>query len=77
MSEDEMLPMSESGGSGHPTALSVTVEEKTDLTNADRNVAEETSSSLEDDWENDSANPRNWSMGQKWWCTAIVNAMAS
>ena len=60
--------------------MSVTVEEKTDLTNADRNAAEkveETSSSLEDDWENDPANPRNWSTERKWLCTAIVNAIAS
>jgi hypothetical protein len=54
---------------------SVTVEENTDLTNGDRNAADKVEETLEDDWENDPANPRNWSMGQKWLCTAIVNAM--
>ena len=61
---------------------SVTQEEpeKTEFIESDRNPAgkvAETSSSLEDDWENDPANPRNWSIGKKWVVTAIVNAMTS
>ena len=61
------------------TTTSVTQEEGTDLTNGDRNSADEveetSSSSLDDDWENDRANPRNWSIGKKWVVTAIVNAI--
>lgn len=53
---------------------SVTQEEKTDPNSAGK---EETSSSLEDDWEDDPANPRNWPIRKKWVATAIVNAIAS
>ena len=58
----------------------VTQEEKLDLTKCDRNsadIVEGSSSSLEDGWENDPANPRNWSIGKKWVATAIVSAIAS
>lgn len=49
---------------------------KTDLPKEDPSAAdkvEETSSSLDDDWEIDPANPRNWPIGKKWVATAIVN----
>ena len=57
----------------------VTQEEKPNLIKSDRNSAkvEEDASSLEDDWDNDPANPRNWSIGKKWLATAIVNTIAS
>ena len=54
--------------------------EKADSVKSDRNSAgkvEETSSDLEDDWENDSVNPRNWPIRKKWLATSIVNAIAS
>ena len=61
------------------TSVTQESEEKHDLTKGDGNTAdkvEEASSSLEDDWENDPANPRNWSIGKKWVATAIVTAIA-
>ena len=53
---------------------SVTQEEKTDLTEGDFKLADKVE---EDDWENDPANPRNWSIGKKWTATAIVSTIAS
>jgi hypothetical protein len=54
---------------------SVTQEEKADSIKSDHHSAgklEKTSSALEDDWEIDPANPRNWSINQKWVATMIV-----
>ena len=59
---------------------SVTQEEKPNFIKSDRNsakVEEDASSLVEDDWDNDPANPRNWSIGKKWLATAIVNTIAS
>jgi hypothetical protein len=54
---------------------SVTQEERADSIKSDHHSAgklEKTSSALEDDWEKDPANPRNWSINQKWVATMIV-----
>lgn len=38
---------------------------------------EATLESLEDDWDKDPANPRNWSTRKKWVSTAVASILAS
>lgn len=60
--------------------MSVHSVENPDSTKGEPNSAEkieETTSTLDDDWDTDPENPRNWPIGKKWVATAIVNAITS
>jgi len=62
----------------HSPASSITQSEKVDIPagQGESSLPDKTLQNLDDEWEHDPANARNWSWKKKWTATAIVNAQA-